>query len=488
MKTVIIGAGIGGLATAALLAKDGHDVTVLEKNEALGGRASFKKTKGFFFDLGPSWYLMPEVFEKFFQEFGYTTKDLLNLVPLDPQYRIFFPDNTTVDITKDIAKTHALFESIEPGSAAQLDRYLADSQTKYDISMKSFLYRNSDSILYFLSKDSILNGPKLGVFESMDTYVQKYFKSEKLQQIIQYTLVFLGGSPKKTPALYSLMSHIDFNLGVWYPQGGVYELIKAMKKLGSEHGVKYELNSAVTKIITKDGKTTGVRVGKKLYAADLVVSNADYTHTESLIDDPSQKGYSDEYWDSRTLAPSAFLLYLGVKGKIPKLAHHNLYFGEDWTKHFESIFDAPSWPETPSLYINKPSATDPSVAPKGHEALMVLVPIASKLEDSPEQREKYAEFILDYIEKNLDIKLKKNIIYKEIFSLTEFINRYNSFGGSALGLAHTLKQTAVFRPRNRSQKLGNLYFVGGSTVPGIGMPICLISAHLIRDRVQKEQS
>lgn len=485
---IIIGAGIGGLATAALLAKDGYRVTVLEKNEQLGGRACVLKKKGFTFDMGPSWYLMPEVFDRFFAQFGKKTSQYIKLTRLKPQHRIFYPDKTTVEITGDLDKDIALFESIEPGAGKKLQEYLAASQEKYETAMDHFLYRNMDTIFDFIKPEFVKRGRELRVFETMQHYVQRFFKSEKLQQIIQYTLVFLGGAPTNTPALYSLMSHIDFNLGVWYPVGGMYKVVEALAKLGKELGVTYKLKLPVDElVITPDasgkGRVSGVRVGKKTYTADIVISNADYQHTERIMSDQRYAQYGEKYWNKRTLAPSAFLMYLGVKGKLPQLTHHNLYFGENWMTHFEEIFSNPQWPKTPSLYLNKTTHADKKMAPPGHETLFVLVPIASNLTETKKSKEKYADYIIKYMDEVMDLKVKDRIVFKELFSVSDFAARYNSQGGTALGLAHTLFQTSIWRPTNHSSKVDNLYYVGSGTVPGIGVPICLISAELVRQRL-----
>lgn len=485
-KTVIIlGAGFGGLAAAALLAKDGYQVTVLEKNEQPGGRASSLSAEGFRFDMGPSWYMMPEVFEKFFAEFGKKTSDYFNLIPLKPQYRVFFGDKTQLDITGDIEKDKATFEQLEPGFSEKFDRYLRESKQKYEISMSSVLYRNMNTLFDLVNIDMIKMGRNMGVLQPMHSYISKFFRHPKIQQILEYNLVFLGCSPKNAPSLFSLMTHVDFNLGVWYPEGGITSLVRAAESIGREHGVTYVYNAPAQQLVVENGKITQVVTPTKTYTADIIISNADYRFTESILSDQSLKEYSESYWNKKVMTPSAFLLYLGVKGKLPKLEHHNLYFGEDWSKHFDDVFTHPRWPIDPSIYINKASQVDGTVAPKGHENLMVLVPIAPGLEETTSWRSHYADYIISFMEERLDIELKEQIVYKKIFSVTDFEQRYNSYKGNALGgLAHTLFQSAVWRPNNFSKKIPNLFFVGANTVPGIGVPPAFISAHLVRERVK----
>ena len=482
-SVIIIGAGFGGIATAALLAKDGYEVTVLEKNEGPGGRASLLETEGYRFDRGPSWYLMPEAFDRFFAEFDTKVEDHVDLIPLEPQYRIFFSDQTAVDIPRDVEAVKALFEEYEPGAGKKLEKYLVDARKKYRLSMDHFLYDNHDSIFDLMSWKMLQFGP-MNLFRNMQQHVENYFQSEKLQQLLQYTLVFLGGAPSNTPSLYSLMSHVDFDLNVWFPRGGMYSLVEAMVELAEDQSVEFRYDDEVTALQTKGNIVTGVRLadGKQL-SADIVIGNGNYQHIESLIDNPDKRQYSDAYWEDRTLAPSALLLYLGVAGEVPEIAHHNILFGNDWIRHFEEIFERPQWPQQPSLYINKPTATDKSLAPKGHENMMVLVPIAVNLTETDAFREKYVEYILEYIEEQLEVSLRDRIDYLEVFSGKDFRQRYHSLGGSALGLAHTMRQTDIFRPKNTSDKLRNLYFVGADTVPGIGVPMCLISAELVRQRV-----
>ncbi len=483
---VIIGAGVGALAASALLAKDGHRVTVLEKNSAPGGRAGVLKDKGFRFDMGPSWYLMPEVFERFFAEFGKKPQDLLKLEKPDPQYRVFFHDKTHVDIVRDLQKNIALFESIEPGAGKKLVEYLKESEQKYNISLASFLYKNMDTLFDFISKDTIENGPKLDVLSNMGAYVARFFKTQKLQQLIEYTLVFLGGAPSNTPALFSLMSHLDYNQGVLYPKGGFYKVIEAMYALCLEQGVTFHFDEPVNQIVTKENRVTSVITAKKRYSADAVIGNADYAHVESLLDDPTLKNYSDRYWQKKVPAPSAFVLYLGVKGKIPEFQHHTLYFGNDWTEHFESIFDAPSWPQNPSLYINMPSISDASVAPKGHENLMILVPIAAGLPENSAWKKQYGNFILEYIKDTMGVDLTDRIVVRHTFSVSDFSSLYNSWKGNALGgLSHTLFQSALWRSSNKSKHIRNLFFAGANTVPGIGVPPAIISGHLVRERITR---
>lgn len=485
-KIIIIGSGFGGLASAALLAKDGYEVTVIEKNEQPGGRASTLKEKGFRFDMGPSWYMMPEVFDRYFQEFGRKTSDYYKLISLKPQYRVFFGDKTHIDITGSIVEDKKMFDKLEPGFSQKFDSYIQESKQKYELSMNSILYRNLDSIFDLMSVDIMKAGVGMGIFEPMDSYVKKFFKHPKIQQILEYNLVFLGCSPKNAPALFSLMSHVDFNLGVWYPEGGIESVVQALVSLGKEYGVTYIYNTPVTQLLVNDKHISEVITNKKSYKADIVISNADYWFTENILSDQSKRTYSQTYWNKRTMTPSAFLLYLGVKGKLPKLQHHNLYFGDDWSKHFEDVFDAPKWPIDPSIYINKSSENDDTVAPKGHENLMVLVPVAAGLEDSNQWKEHYANYIVDFIDSKLQISLKKNIVYKKIFSVSDFQQRFNSYKGNALGgLAHTFFQSAIWRPKNTSSKIENLFFVGANTSPGIGVPPALISAHLVRERINR---
>ena len=487
MKTaIIIGSGFGGLGMAAILAKQGYQVNVYEKNEQVGGRASIFEANGFRFDMGPSWYLMPDVFEDFFTKLGENIHDHLKLTKLDPSYRIFF-DTTgkVVDMSSDIEKVIPIFESLEPGSGPALRRYLELSKYQYEVAKKDFLYRNYDSIFDFFNRRTMVEGRKLSVFISMDRYVRKFFKTSELQKIMQYTLVFLGSSPYNTPALYNIMSHIDFNLGVYYPDGGLIEVVRALERIAKKHGAQFHLNAPVERITVSNGKATGIvlQTGEQVFA-DIVVSDADIQYTEQHLLPESVREYKASYWDSRVLAPSAFILYLGINGQVPELIHHNLLFAEDWKQNFAEIFDHPVWPENPSLYICAPSKTDPSVAPPGKENLFVLVPIASNLKSTPEQLQAYAKKVIDLMEQKMGIKdLHSRIEFQRIFSVDDFAKRYNSFGGSALGLAHTLRQTAIFRPKNINKKVSDLYYVGAGVNPGIGMPICLISAELAWKRI-----
>lgn len=484
-NAVIIGGGFGGLATACLLGKNGYKVTVLEKNEQMGGRAGVLKTKGFAFDMGPSWYLMPDVFEHFFKLMDEDVSKHLKLQRLSPSYRVFFKDvrEKHVDFYGDIKKDGKTFESFEPGSEAVLREYLKKSEHVYNTAIDKFLYKNYDGIKDFISPSLAKEANKLSLFSNMDKYVSRYFESPELQKIMQYPLVFLGSSPYNAPAIYNLMSHVDFNQGVFYPKGGFTSVVKAIENIATKHGVKLITNANVDKIITKNKKAIGVQFGNKKLLADIVISNADPYFTETKLLQPSERDHSEKYWNSRTLAPSALLMYLGVKGKIPELQHHNLIFSKNWQENFKQIFDNPMLPDDPSLYISNPSKTDSTVAPKNHENLFVLVPIASGLEITQKELKDYAKKIISTIESVTGADINDRLVFKKLFSVDDFEKRYNSFKGTGLGLAHTLKQTAVFRPKNNSKKVDNLYFVGANTHPGIGVPITLISAELLAKRL-----
>ena len=490
-KLIVIGGGIGGLAFAGLAAKVGYDVTLLEKNDKLGGVANQFEAEGFTFDMGPSWYLMPDVFQNYFDLMGEKVEDYLDLTQLDPSYRIFFQGKgRSLDFYSDLERDLPTFEMLEPGSGPKLKEYLEKSKYQYEIALGGFMYKNYDNITDFLNKQVATEGRELEVFSKMSDYVAKHFSTDEVQKVMQYTLVFLGSSPYNTPALYNIMSHIDFNMGVFYPQGGIHEIPLALQKIGEKNGVKYRTNAGVKSINTKRGpqvKSVTLENGEVL-EADIIVSNTSIHHTESLLPKP-YRDHSQRYWDKRTLAPSALIMYLGVKGKIDSLTHHNLLFSPDWKKNFGEIFDTPQWPSEPSLYICAPSKTDPNAAPEGDENLFVLVPIPPRMETSDEELEMQSNRMLDIIAKEMHIPdLRERILYKRVFSAKDFTTHYNKLGGTALGLAHTIQQTAILRPNNQSKKVKNLLYVGGDTNPGIGMPIQLISAELALKRLIGDKS
>lgn len=486
-KIIVIGAGFGGLATAAFLAKDGHQVTVLEKNSVLGGRARVWREAGFVFDMGPSWYLMPDAFERFFAEFGKKPSDFYKLHRLDPSYRIYF-DTESIDIAADLEKNVQLFESIEEGAGEKLREYLKQAEYQYEISMKDFLYKDFRSVFDFLNKRMMTEGRKLHVFQNLHAFTGRFFKSDKLKKILEYSMVFLGGAPKNTPALYSVINHADMNLGVWYAQGGFGSVVKAIQSLAESYGAEFKTDQAVTEIVTRDGVAVGVRTATDYFEADIVVGNADYHHVEEKLLAQKDITYSQKYWDSRTMAPSAFIVYLGLNKKLQNVQHHMLVLDNDWVRHFNAIFDKPAWPEHPSYYVCCPSQTDSSVAPEGCENLFILVPIASGLEDTAENREMYYEKIVSHFEEKIGQSIKDSIVVKRTFSLNDFAQDYNAFKGTALGLSHTLMQTAYFRPKMKSKKVKNLYFVGQFTQPGIGVPMTLISGQITRDNIRQDLS
>jgi phytoene desaturase len=485
---LIIGSGFGGLASACFLAKQGFAVTVVEKNEGIGGRARVFSDKGFVFDMGPSWYLMPDVFEHFFSLMGEKVEDHLDLVKLGPSYRIFFKDSPVgkVDLYSDVPRDSQVFEKLEKGSAEQLKKYLEKSKFQYEVAYNSFMFKNYDSIFDFFTKRMMIDGMKLSVLTKMHKYVQRFFKTEEIQKIMEYQLVFLGSSPYNTPALYNLMSHVDFNMGVYYPKGGIWKVVEAIQNIAIKNGVRFLPSSPVRKILVNEaGEATGVELaGGKTIEADIVISNADIEHTERCLLPQEYRMTTDAEWDKKVMAPSAFILYLGLKDTVPSLNHHNLVFAKDWKKNFGEIFDTPRLPEDPSFYVCCPSKTDTTVAPPGKENLFVLVPIAARMDPTKKDLEDYKDHILSIMEKEMDIpNLKNRIEYCRMYTGKDFSKDYNAYAGTALGVAHTLMQTAFFRTNNIHKNVKNLYFVGAGTNPGIGMPMCLISAELLYKRV-----
>jgi len=483
-KAIIIGSGFGGLAAAGLLAHDDFDVTVIEKNEQPGGRASVLKKDGFTFDMGPSWYLMPDVFEKFFAEFGKKPEDYMDLKRLDPSYRVFFSEDDYLDISADINRNLDLFEKIEPGAKEKMKQYLELSKYEYEIAMKDFIYKDYRHLTDFFKPKLIIEGTKLHMFQKLDTFAQMFFKSEKIRKILEYTIVFLGGSPYDSPALYSLMSHVDFNMGVWFPKGGMGKLVEVMHKIAEEQGAKFIFNEPVEKILIEKGKTTGVKTSKNNFNADIVIVNADYAWAELNLLEPKHRSYSEKYWEKRKIAPSAYLLFLGLDKPIKRFIHHNLYFDPKWDKHFDDIFKNPQWPKNFSYYVSCISKTDKKSAIKGGENVFVLIPVAAGLRDDEKTRNYYFDKTIKHMEKLAGENLRDHIVVKRIFVHNDFSSRYNAYKGTALGLAHTLKQTAVFRPKHESKKVKNLYYTGHYNHPGIGVPMVIISSQILANMIK----
>jgi phytoene desaturase len=485
-KVLIIGAGIGGLGVANLLAQAGHEVHVYEKESTPGGRAGQHKVKGFTFDTGPSWYLMPTVFDHYFDLLGESTEKWLTLKKLTPAYKVFFEDSTPITITGSLASDAKTFEHIEPGAGEALKNYVAKGNTIYQLSLKHFLYSNFQRTADFLKSDIFKNLPILPklLTQPIDRYVSGFVKDRRLRQILEYPMVFLGTSPFTAPSMYSLMSALDFKEGVFYPQGGMYEIIKSIVGIGKQRGVTYHFNEPVKSIASKGGVATGIVLssGKSIHA-DIVISNADMHYTETKLLQESDQTYPERYWKNKEAGPSALLMYLGVNKKVPEFEHHNLLLVNAWKENFSAIYDTKTIPESASIYISKTSQTDPSVAPKGHENIFVLVPLPSEVKLTPKRMQQLADHYMKQIETSTGVSLKESIVVQELFGPNEFLTKFHAWKSSMLGQSHVLKQSAFFRTPNVSKKLKNLYYVGANTTPGIGLPMCLISAELVYKRI-----
>ncbi|NPV50013.1 MAG: phytoene desaturase [Candidatus Methanofastidiosum sp.] len=488
MKIVVVGTGFGGLSAAALLAKNGFDVTVLEKNDHPGGRASVYSEKKFYFDMGPSWYLMPDVFENFYAQFGKKPEDFFELKKLDPSYRIYFGGEKVIDISADLEKNFALFDTFEKDGGKKLQKYLESAGKMYEVSIKELMYRDYRTIFDFMDPKLMSQGLKLNLLDNLDKFVSKHFESDEAKKIVEYSIGFLGSSPHNTPSFYHIMSHIDLTLGVWYPEGGMRKVADSVYRLAMSYGAKFHFDEPVVKIEVEDKKATRVITGKNSYNADLVIVNADYAHAELDLIDREYNTYSEQYWDKRVMAPSALVAYVGVDKKFDELAHHTLFLDKDWSKGFDTLFDPKkaAWPENPSYYVNVPSKTDTTAAPKGMDTLFILVPLAPGLKDTPEMREQFYNKIMDNLEKTIGQNIRDHIVVKRIFALTDFKERYNAYKGTALGLSHTMMQTALFRPSHKSKKVKNLYYSGHYTHPGIGVPMTLISSQIVAEEIIKE--
>ena len=484
-KVIVIGSGFAGLSAACHLAKKGYNVTVLEKNEVPGGRARKMEVDGYHFDMGPSWYWMPEVFENFFGHFGKKVSDYYELTRLDPAYKIVFGKNDELTVPAGMKELRELFESYETGSALKLDQFLKEAAYKYKVGMGEFVHKPGLSLMEFADTRVLSSMFRLQMLTSMSAHVEKLFKNEKLRELLKFPVLFLGATPEDTPAMYSLMNYADLELGTWFPKGGMYKIVEGMLALASELGVKVLSAQNVKKIVVNNGKATKVTTDSGDFEADIVVGAADYHHVEQHLLDPEHRVYNEKYWDKRTMAPSSLLFYLGVNKKLDNLLHHNLFFDEDFKQHAVEIYKKPIWPSKPLFYACLASKTDPSCAPEGHENLFLLIPTAPALEDKEETREYYYNVVMDRLENLSGQSIRAHVDYKMSYAHSNFISDYNAYKGNAYGLANTLKQTAFLKPKLRSKKVSNLYYAGQLTTPGPGVPPSLISGEVVANEIFK---
>ncbi|WP_230471266.1 phytoene desaturase family protein [Hymenobacter jejuensis] len=487
-SAIVIGAGFASLSAATSLAQAGYRVTVLEKNEGPGGRARVFRAEGFTFDMGPSWYWMPDVFEQYFGRFGHKVADFYELVRLDPSYAVIFGENDFLNIPAQMPALRQMFEELEPGSAAQLDEFLRQAAYKYEVGINKFVHMPGRSLMEFADPRLLVDAVRLDVLQSMSKHVRRFFHNEKLLKLMEFPVLFLGATPQNTPALYSLMNYADLALGTWYPQGGMHKIVEAMVQVAQEQGVVLECAQEVQEIVVEKGRATGVRTASGFRAADVIVAGADYHHAEQHLLAPEYRHYDQKYWDTRTMAPSSLLFYLGVNKKLARLQHHNLFFDEDFNRHAQEIYEQPQWPTKPLFYASVPSKTDASVAPEGCENLFLLMPVAPDLADPEETRERYYHLMMDRLERLTGQSIRDAVVFKRSYAHADFVSDYHSFKGNAYGLANTLRQTAILKPSLKSKKVSNLYFTGQLTVPGPGVPPSLISGQVVAKEVVKENS
>jgi phytoene desaturase len=487
-KTVlVIGAGFAGISAATTLASQGYQVTVLEKNSTPGGRARAFSAEGFTFDMGPSWYWMPDVFEQYFQRFGKSVADYYKLQRLDPSYTVHFDKNDALAIPALFPDLIRLFESLETGSGSALEKFMEQAAYKYQVGMKQLVYKPGRSLKEFANPSLLRDVLRMDVFMSFHKHVRKYFSNPKILQLVEFPVLFLGAIPQNTPALYSLMNYADMMLGTWYPIGGMHEIVKGMVKLAEEQGTRFLYNQNVRRVKIEGKKVQQVETATGSFPADVVVAGADYHHIEQQILPPAYRSYSEKYWQKRTMAPSSLLFYLGINKKLQGLTHHNLFFDRDFMPHAKEIYEQPQWPTDPLFYVSAPSQTDPTVAPEGCENLFVLMPVAPDLTDTEAVREKYYHLLMDRLEALTGQKIRPYVVFKRSYAHQNFVEDYNAFKGNAYGLANTLQQTALLKPSLKSSKLDNLYFTGQLTVPGPGVPPSLISGQVVADEIIREK-
>ena len=488
-KVVVIGSGFAGLSAASFMAKAGWQVEVLEKHATPGGRARQLHANGFVFDMGPSWYWMPDVFERYFNCFGKKVSDYYKLTRLDPSYRIYWPDGP-MDIPSDYKAVESLFESLEPGSGKRLDAFMEEAAYKYKVGINKLVFKPGQSYTEFLDKELIAGLFRLDVFQSMKTHVAKYFQHPKLRELMEFPVLFLGALPEKTPALYSLMNYADIKGGTWYPEGGMFSIVKAMYELALELGVNFHYNENVEEIMVNDRSAKRIKCSNTnsgeihFWDADVVIAGADYHHVETQLLDKTHRSYSEDYWEKRVMAPSCLLYYVGLNKKLEGIQHHSLFFDTSFEVHGKEIYSSKQWPTDPLFYVSATSVTDKEAAPEGCENLFILIPVATGLTNDTEAlREHYFQMVVQRMEKHLQQSISDSIIYKKSFAHSDFISEYNSFKGNAYGLANTLLQTAVLKPACRSKKVNNLFYTGQLTVPGPGVPPSLISGEVVAGQV-----
>jgi len=485
-KIAIIGSGFSGISAAAYLSAAGHEVHVLEKNNVVGGRArQFKTDSGYVFDMGPSWYWMPDVFDRFFKDFGYIATDFYKLKLLDPSFDVVFGKDDTMEVPENFEKLCLLFESIEAGSAHKLKMFMEEAEYKYKTGIENLVYKPGLSITEFADADLIKGALRLQVFSSFSKHVRKYFSHPKLIALMEFPVLFLGAMPQDTPALYSLMNYAGLKLGTWYPQGGFGKVIDSMKLVAEKNGAVFHVNATVEKIEIENKAVNYVIVNGNKFSCDGVIASADYHHVENKLLPKEFRNYNENYWEKKTFAPSCLIYFLGVNKKINLLHHHTLFFDEDLNQHSKEIYKTPKWPAKPLFYVCCASKSDEEIAPRGHENLFLLMPIATGLDDTEEIREKYFQQMISRLENQVKENISSHIDYKKSYCINNFISDYNSYKGNAYGLANTLMQTAILKPKLRNKKVNNLFYAGQLTVPGPGVPPAIISGKIAAEQLIK---